>query len=91
MFSVLVSLEEELNLENAIDKLTHGPRRILGQEFVEIKEGSQSRLSLFDPTAEWVLDRNTNKSKSANSPFWGKPLKGKAIGIVVGDRLVMNS
>jgi len=90
MFSVLVSLKNELELDRAIDKLTRGPREILRLDKVSIEEGSLVRLAIFNPEDEWTMDDKTNRSKSLNSPFWNKQLKGKSIGIIIGNKIKLN-
>lgn len=91
LFSVLVSLREELDLETAFDRLTHGSREILGLESVTITEGSVARLAFFDSEQEWMLDGKSNRSKSENSPFWNKQLKGKPLGILLGEEVKLNN
>ena len=41
----------------------------------------KANLTLVDPSCEWVLDGATNLSKSKNSPWWGKKIKGKAMAV----------
>jgi dihydroorotase len=86
-YSVLISLANELDLEKSFAALTIGPRRILDIEPVSIEVGSPALFSVFDPTAKWTLDASTNKSKSRNSPFWGKELQGKSMGIIRGSKM----
>jgi len=45
-----------------------------------------ANLTLFDPEAMWVLNADTNRSKSRNSPFWGKELKGRVCGTFYRDK-----
>lgn len=86
-FSVINALSKELNLEKAFEALTAGPRRILGLQPMKIEEGMPAVLSVFDPRTEWVLSDKTNLSKSRNSPFWGRPLKGRSRGIINGAKI----
>lgn len=46
-----------------------------------IKEGEKAELTVFDPTIQWTLEKKHIKSKSMNTPFIGKSLKGKVLGI----------
>lgn len=80
---------DEVPLDLLVERITHGPRRILGLEEVCIKKGSVAKLTLFDTKAEWCLDEQTNSSKSVNSPFWGHKLKGKVAGTINGDKVSM--
>lgn len=82
VFSALVSIQDELPLEVAFQKLTSGPRSILGFDPIIIEEGSIAKLAIFDPEAEWTLNDQTNQSKSKNSPFYGQQLKGRSYGII---------
>ena len=91
MFSVLMSLKNQLNLDMAIDRLTHGPREILGLEPVKIEKGAEARFAIFDSKLEWVLDEDSNKSKSKNSPFWEQSILGKSIGLVIGEKIELNN
>ena len=51
-----------------------------------IKEGEMANLTVFDPKATWRY--NTTESRSANSPFVGKEMKGKILGVVNLDRTI---
>ncbi len=69
-----------LDLETLVDKLSYGPRSILGLTSEGIKAGSAATLTLFDPSAEWVFDES--QSRSGNNPFLGKTLRGKVIDVL---------
>lgn len=74
----LTSLSSSVKWENLIEKVTTAPRKLLGMEVPRIDVDQEANLTLFDPSCEWVLDEKTNFSKSKNSPWWGKKIKGKA-------------
>jgi dihydroorotase len=71
-----------LTLSQMIEKFTDNPRRVLDLPPVRVKEGEAACLTLFDPEKEWKVDIELFRSKSKNSPFNGKKLYGKPIGIV---------
>jgi dihydroorotase len=50
--------------------------------------GVDADVTIFDPDKEWVFDRAESASKSFNSPFYGWTLKGKAMGTIVGGKIV---
>lgn len=56
--------------------LTTGPASVIGEK-VELKEEIPANLMVFDPTARWTFDAESNRSLSWNSPWFGKKLKGK--------------
>ncbi len=89
-YSVLRKLDKEIKLDRVIECLTSGPRRILKMEEVSIKEGSKAKLAVLDPDYEWTLDKKTNLSKSENSPFWGKLLRGKSRGTINGTKVSLD-
>jgi len=93
LFGVLRELKinnSELGLERLIDILSVNPREIFGIDVPEIKEGAVACLTLFNADLEYVFDESMIKSKSKNSPFVGKQLKGKVIGIINKDKVELN-
>lgn len=70
-----------LDLSTLIEKISINPRKILKMKEVSIKEGEKANITLFDPKLEWDFKTNDIKSKSSNTPFIGKKLKGKALAI----------
>lgn len=65
-----------------IEKLSVNPRRILRLPAIAIKEGELANLTIIDPDLEWSVNAAILKSKSKNTPFQGRRMKGKALGIV---------
>jgi len=47
-------------------------------------------LTLFNPSQKWIFAEKDIKSKSRNSPFIGKELMGKVLGIINEDKTVFN-
>lgn len=71
--------------EDSAEILSRGRNRF-GLEPVGIAEGQPALLTLFDPETEYTLREEDLGSTSKNSMFLGVPLKGKALGIIVGDQ-----
>jgi len=71
-----------LSLYQLSEKLSVNPRRILHLPEVRIAEGERANLSILDPDAEWVVDPSNFKSMSKNTPFTGRRLRGKPIGVI---------
>jgi dihydroorotase len=69
----LVSLSDELGYPLLIDKLTKGPRSILGNT-----NNAMESLTIFDPNEEWLFDEKSNASLAANNPYFNQLVKGKA-------------
>lgn len=78
-----------ITLTRAIELLSTNPRRILGLETILFQPGSKANLCIIDPDREWSVSESDLGSKSRNTPFIGRKLKGKALGIYHNGRLVM--
>jgi dihydroorotase len=86
-------VEKNLNDQiDFIDKISVQPRKIASfSQDTSINENNAADLTIFDPTIEWKLDKDTNLSKSENSPFFSQKLKGRAIGIIKNNTLTLNN
>ncbi len=80
--TLLKAAEGRCHLEGIIQMLTTGPRKVLGIERSPIAEGAKAELTLFSTDMEWNLGPQTSASLSANSPFFGKTLTGRAIAVI---------
>ncbi len=71
-----------LSLFQLIEKLSTNPRRILSLPQIRIAEGERANLTMFDPDAAWIVDPPSFKSLSRNTPFGGRRLVGKPVGVI---------
>ena len=71
-----------------VELLATNPARILKVPGGTLKVGSPADLTLIDPDKKWVVTEETLFSKSKNSPFLGREMKGRAILTLVGGRIV---
>lgn len=78
----LLTISKDIPLEKLIDRITNGPREVLGLPKCKVEIGEPAKLTIVDPEAEWTFNETTNLSKSQNSPFWNKTLKGKVFGTI---------
>ncbi len=79
------------NTEQLVEQLTIAPRKIFGLAIPVINEGEKATLSLFVPAEKYVFDASMIRSRSQNSAFVGKELKGKVIGIINKGKIVLNN
>ncbi|RAJ94163.1 dihydroorotase [Larkinella arboricola] len=79
-FAVVRTHFADLPLEQLVDKLTHAPRRILRLPALTLDENQLATLTVFHPEMEWTYEQTVSRSK--NSPFFGKTLRGKALWII---------
>ena len=86
-FSLACKLENEIGLEGIIEKMAVNPRKLLGINVPDINTDKAANLCLFNPKNEWTLEEKNIVSKSKNTPFIGKTLKGKIIGVINNGKL----
>jgi dihydroorotase len=77
---------KRLGLADLIAKYTVGPARLLHLPKGTLSIGAAADVTVFDPDREWVFERGGSASKASNSPFYGWPLRGKAVATIVGGR-----
>ena len=90
MFSLLNQVTE-LDLVTKINAISSKPRTIFGLKEIEIKEGEMANLTLFDPSLEYILEKDSLFSKSHNTPLLGKKLIGKSIGTINNGLLTLHN
>lgn len=75
-----------LRLGEVIAKYTVAPARLLGLSKGTLRVGADADLTVLDPERRWVFDKGLSASKSVNSPFYGWPLRGKAVATIVAGK-----
>ncbi|UGS24711.1 dihydroorotase [Flavobacterium channae] len=88
--SAFGALATILPLEVIIEKLTAN-KLVFNINNPSITSGNKADISMFVIDENWVFGKENIVSKSKNSAFLGKNLKGKAIGIYNNGQLVMNN
>jgi len=66
----------DLPLARLIDALTAAPARIVGLPSPTLKEEAVAELVLVDPEKTWTVTPERIRSKSKNTPFLGKEVRG---------------
>jgi dihydroorotase len=84
--SNLVTLSQTVDIEVLIEKITTNPRKLLGLDIPKIDVEEKANLTLFDPNKTWTFDEKANLSKSKNSPWLNKEIKGKAVAVFNNSR-----
>ena len=69
-----------LTLNQMVEKFSTNPRAIVGQR-ISVLPGEKANLTFIDPAVQWTVETGKFRSKSKNSPFNGRVLNGKAVGI----------
>lgn len=76
--------DKTLTWPELVAKMTVNPARILNLPKGTLQEGADADLTVIDPLREWTVDVEAFRSRGKNSPFNGRPLRGKAILTIVG-------
>ena len=77
-----------LTLEQAVARLTADPARIFGLAKGTLSVGADADVTIVDPAREWVVDLAQSASKSRNSPFHGRKLRGQVLATIMGGKIV---
>jgi dihydroorotase len=82
-----------LTLPELIRRMSTVPAGILrlNAQGGPVVEGGAANLTVFDPAAEWVVDPSKFASKSRNTPFKGRRLKGRILHTVFNGNLVVRN
>jgi dihydroorotase len=67
-----------------IDKLALQPARILDIQRGTLAPGADADVTIIDPATEWTIDARQFRSKSRNSPFDGRKVRGRPQAVILG-------
>ena len=82
-------IDKNLLTEMDMVKLTsYNPAKLLNLDKGEIKEGKIADLTIYDPEGSYIYTKDMIVSKSKNTPFIGKKLKGKVKYTIVNGNIV---
>ncbi|HEU5082188.1 MAG TPA: dihydroorotase [Acidimicrobiales bacterium] len=76
----LALTELDLEVEEVVALLSWRPAQILGvadRHGGPILEGRRANLCVFDPDEEWTVDANAMHSRSRNTPYAGRRVRGR--------------
>ncbi len=79
---------KRISLADLVAKFTVNPARLLNLNKGALAAGADADVTIFDPDAEWIFRREESAGKSANSPFHGWKLKGRAVATIVRGKIV---
>lgn len=77
-----------LPLPAVIERLTHGPARILGLDSGQLGVGAVADVCIFDPDIDWRLEPGDLRSRGRNSPFTGWEWQGRVTHTLLEGRIV---
>jgi len=76
----LALTELEAEIEQVVALLSWRPAQLLGvadRHGGPIREGRRANLCVFDPDEEWTVDATTMHSRSRNTPYAGRRVRGR--------------
>lgn len=76
-----------LTLPDMVRLFTSSPAKVFHLKAGDLAIGAVADVTIFDPEASWTLSKETVVSKSKNSPFLGKALKGRAQMTIVAGKI----
>jgi len=74
-----LAVQAGLSAELIVEKMAANPRTILKVPAPVVAIDAPANLIVFDMAAQWLFNKETNRSKSANSPFIGQNLSGRVV------------
>ncbi len=69
-------------------RMSSTPAKILGLPGGTLAPGSVADVTVVDPQATWTCDASRFRSRSRNSPFIGRTMRGRAMLTIVGGKIV---
>ncbi len=68
--------------------MSAAPAEILGVPHGRLEKGRAADITVIDPDREWTVARETLESRSHNSPFLGKKMRGRAVMTILDGKIV---
>jgi dihydroorotase len=70
-----------------LELLITNPAKVIGIEPPTLRKGEKAEIVLFDPEEEYLVTEDFIQSKSKNTPFLGKTIKGRAKKVILEDKV----
>lgn len=80
--------EGRFSLARLVTALTTAPARIVGLDAPGLRTGSTAEVCLVDPQRVWKVEPSRLRSKSKNTPFLGKDVRGAVLMTMASGRIV---
>jgi dihydroorotase len=74
-----------------VEALATKPARVGKIEGGSLKEGERADIAVIDPERRWTISAASLNSRSSNTPYLNKDVRGKAVLTVVGGQVVYES
>jgi dihydroorotase len=77
-----------LDLPTLLLRMSTAPARAFNLPGGSLVPGAAADVTILDPAWEWTIDPGCFLSKSRNTPFAGRTVRGRAVYTIVGGRIV---
>jgi dihydroorotase len=77
-----------ISMYRAIELLSVNPRKIMNLKPILFMPGEQANFTIINPDKQWTVTAESIHSKSTNTPFLNRTLKGKASAIFHKGKLI---
>ncbi|MCZ2101483.1 MAG: amidohydrolase family protein [Chitinophagales bacterium] len=84
------TLKDALEIAQIVDKLTIGPRKILGLPIPEIVEGVKANVCVFDTDSAWTYTEEAIVSTSHNTPYLNRRFQTRVVASIINDHLYLS-
>ena len=80
-----------LSMSDMIAKMTCNPAKLLDLDAGPLSVGAEADITIFDPEATWIVDREKLVSKGKNTPWHGKEMTGQVTHTLKAGRTVFEN
>jgi len=80
--------QHQLGLSQAIAALTQKPAAVLGFDSGALTPGFPADICIFDPQANWKVDKQNWLSTGQNTPYWGETLQGRVTHTLLAGQII---
>ena len=77
-----------IDLPTLVHRMSTAPAHAFALPGGTLRSGAIADVTVFDPALEWTVDPKQLRSRSRNTPFAGRTLRGRAVYTVVNGRIV---
>ncbi|HXJ20224.1 MAG TPA: dihydroorotase [Polyangia bacterium] len=71
-----------------VSRMSAAPAKLFGLPGGTLADGAPADVTVIDPEAAWTLNPAELRSRSRNTPFGGRALRGRAVMTIVGGAIV---
>ncbi len=79
--------KNHLTMDELVQKMSKTPADIIGVNN-DLKAGNQADITIIDPDAKYKISPDTFMSKSRNTPFSGKSVRGRSVVTIVDGKII---